>query len=373
MPQDPNLYGQRPKKKQKTEMTMSSSLDFTSQLTSLISKPSTTTSSSTSSPAVAPPSSSAGRARPSKSKDAFGGIKIKRKDPPADQDQAEGKLRMKSPTGTEQDKADLALAKRKLKEKAQRYAAMKRGDYVAKEGEAAPLVDFDRMWAEKHASVGDTDHHRPSSSSGSDSEGVEEDYKDTEIIEYEDEFGRLRRGTRAAKLRHERRALRGVLSAAELEGMSARPRAPEGLIYGDAVQAGAFRPADPEGMAALAARRDRSATPPDAVHYDAAAEIRTKGTGFYAFSRDEAARTDEMRSLAEERARTEQVRRERDEKMAVRRREVEDRRREIAERRAKKMADSFLDGLGRDLAAEGEKSGADGGVKEEEDRVASGE
>ncbi len=82
------------------------------------------------------------------------------------------------------------------------------------------------------------------------------------------------------------------------------------------MQAEAFRPVDPEAMAALAARRDRSPTPPDAVHYDASAEVRTRGTGFYAFSKDEAAREEEMRNLEAERAKTEAARREREEKAA---------------------------------------------------------
>ncbi|TPX10207.1 uncharacterized protein E0L32_001404 [Thyridium curvatum] len=374
MGKDDHLYGQRPPKKQKKEMAISSSLDFASQLTSLMSKPGAGSSSSATS--TAPAASSVGRARPSKSKDIFSDIKIKRRAgaraSPATDDNADAdadadasrrdprRIRLRSPVGTEDDKAERARARRKMEEKARLYAAMKRGDYVpSREGEAAPLVDFDRKWAERHPGGnkdGDDDGGLVSSSSGSDDEDEDEDNNDREIIEYTDEFGRVRTGTAADKLRMERRLQRGEQSLADLERMSARPRAPEALIFGDAVQTGAFETADAAKMEELAAKRDRSATPPPATHYEADKEIRTKGVGFYAFSKDEERRQQEMKNLAEERARTEQVRKEREEKLEARRAEIEARRREIearrkekGERRAKQMADSFLDGLREDL------------------------
>lgn len=357
MPQDPNLYGQRPPKRQKKEMGLSNSLDFKSQLTSLISKPSTSSSASTA-------ATSAGKPRPSKTKpDIFSGAKAKRSRPHQPDD---NRLVLKDPRGTEDDKAEQARARRKMEAKARLYAAMQRGDYVPAEGEAAPLVDFDRKWAEKHPE-GAGGGNASSSDDGSDDDGSEEDNIDREVIEYEDEFGRLRRGTRAEKARMERRLRARDLGAAELDRMSARPRAPEGLIYGDAVQAAAFVAADEDRMEALASRRDRSATPPEAKHYEADREIRTKGVGFYQFSKDEATRQEEMRSLEAERQNTERERRERDEKKEARKREIEARRaeiearrKEIGEKRAKKMADSFLDGLAVDLGGDGEQKAAPG-------------
>jgi len=353
MPQDPNLYGQPAPKRQKREMALSGTLDFATQLSSLISKPA--------SPSAA--SSSTGRPRPSKSKDAFPGVKIKRKDGPAAARAPDPRrLRLKSPLGTEDDKAERARGRRRMEEKARLYAAMQRGDYVAKDGEAAPLVDFDRKWAEGQRAR--PDGARSSSDDedyADDGAGSDDDFADKEQVTYTDEFGRERTGTWAEQARRERLAARGAASAAELAAMSARPRAPEEVIRGDAVQTEAFRPLDPEAMAAAAARRDRSPTPPPAAHYDAAAEIRTRGTGFYAFSRAEETRAAEMRGLEEERARTEAARAGGDEARLARRREVEARRAEIAERRAKKLAESFLDGLGRDLAGAGD--GGDGGGK----------
>jgi hypothetical protein len=287
-----------------------------------------------------------------KSTDTLAGVKVKRKDGTNPETKDNKKLNLKSPIGTEESKAEREFARRKMESKARLYAAMQRGDYIGRE---IGLVDFDRKWAESNNNKAD-----PAASSDSDSD-ASDDNIDTEIIEYSDEFGRLRRGTRAEKLRLERRLARGVASAAELERMSARPKAPETLIYGDAVQAEAFEARDLDAMEALARKRDRSATPPEAVHYQADREIRTKGVGFYQFSKGEAARAEEMKGLEEERGRTEGLRREREEKVEKRKREIEERRRELGERRAKKMAESFLEGLGRDLDARGEGGGEEKG------------
>lgn len=326
MPQDPDLYGQRPKKKPRRDAALSSSLDFTAQLTSLMA---TGASSGT----------TTGRARPSKEpkEDLFRSHTAKRREAARSKD--DDKLILKDVAGTEDESRDLARARRKMESKARLYAAMKRGDYVPQENDAAPLIDFDRKWAENEEGKDLSDL----SSSEDDGDGAGDD---DEIIEYEDEFGRQRRGTRAEKERMERRARRGLLGAEELDRMSARPSAPGNLIVGDAIQAMAFNPDDPEQMAALARKRDRSATPPELKHYDADREIRTKGVGFYKFSRDEETRQKEMEALEEERKRTEGQRQAREEQKAARRREIEERRRAMGDRRAKKQADSFLEGLG---------------------------
>ncbi|KAK0743255.1 hypothetical protein B0T18DRAFT_414833 [Schizothecium vesticola] len=366
MRQDPNLYGQPPPKKQKNEIPLSSSLAFTSQLSSLLAtQTSTTTSSAKNTYASASSSAIPARSRPSKSKTTdLNSVKVKRKAGGGGgggghhddaRDSHNGKLVLKETHGTEDDAAARLHARRRMESKARLYAAMQRGDYVGRE---IGLVDFDRKWAEKGTTQGASDDH-----SSSDSDSDSDPNIDTEIIEYEDEFGRLRRGTRAEKVRQERRLARGEASAVELERMSARPREPQNLIVGDAVQAEAFVSRDDEAMEALARKRDRSASPPPAEHYRADKEIRTKGVGFYAFSQDEATREAEMASLEAERARTEELKREREEKAAARRRDIEARRREIGERRAKKLADSFLDGLGMQLGVVGgggEENGMEG-------------
>ncbi|KAK0385190.1 hypothetical protein NLU13_7668 [Sarocladium strictum] len=322
MPQDPNLYGQRPAKKQKRAAALSSSLDFSAQLTSLMSNASYS-------------GSTSGRPRPSKEPkgDVFHAGKGKRTG--AGKDASDSKLVLKDVAGTEEETQELARARRKMEDKARLYAAMKRGDYVPKENEAAPLVDFDRKWAE--------------STEGKDlsdlSSSEEEDSDNGELVEYEDEFGRLRKGTKAEIERMKRRQKRGLLGAEELERMSARPSEPSKLIYGDTVQSLAFAAEDPDKMEELARKRDRSATPPEQKHYDADWEIRTKGTGFFKFSKDEETRTREMEQLAEERKKTEEARKTKETEKEKRRREIEERRKEMAARRAKKQADSFLEGM----------------------------
>ncbi|KAK4105211.1 hypothetical protein N658DRAFT_417275 [Parathielavia hyrcaniae] len=326
MPQDPNLYGQPPPKKQKKEIAVSGSLAFASQMTSLLAESTAT--------------STTGRARPSRSKEDDGSkIRIKRKDTPSAEIKDNKKLSLKSPTGTEETKAEREFVRRKLESKARLYAAMQRGDYIGRE---VGLVDFDRKWAESQ-----TGNSNPASSSDDDDDAEPDgDGIDNTLHEYTDEFGRVRHLTRSQILRLQR----STASAAELEQMSARPKAPEQLIYGDAVQAEAFAARDGmDTMEALARKRDRSPTPPEATHYQADREIRTKGVGFYKFSREEGKREEEMKALEAERARTEALRKEREEKAAKRKREIEERRKQILEKRTKKMADSFLEGLEKDL------------------------
>ncbi|KAI1078049.1 hypothetical protein F5B20DRAFT_571796 [Whalleya microplaca] len=345
MPQDPNLYGQRPTKKQKKEIPLSSSLTFTSQLTSLLSTPSTSSSPSA--------SASPGRARPSKTKDDIFNVRAKRKATSSSKpnhDDERPSLALKDPRGTEDEKHDLARTRRKMEEKARLYAAMKRGDYIAPENEAAPLVDFDRKWAEKHPTSSSPSHPDHISSSGSDNDSDSDGGE--EIVEYKDEFGRTRTGTRASLSRHQRSAARSALGAAELERMAARPiKAPERLIYGDAIQTSAFDPSlsTTEAMAALSSKRDRSPTPPPDAHFDGGAEIRTKGVGFYQFSKDEGVRRQEMESLERERGETVRVREERKGERERRKREIEERRRRIGRVRAERMAERFLEGLAGEM------------------------
>jgi hypothetical protein len=361
VPQDPGLYGAPPLKRQKKEMNLSSSLDFTSQLTSLISKPSTSFS-----------NTSRARSRPSKSKtaDLVANVKVKRK-PGAKQpnQEANEKLTLRDPTTTEDEKAALARTRKIMEEKARLYAAMKRGDYIPREGEGAPLVDFDRKWAENRDKHGDDDD-AASSSSDSDNDSSDHETGPEEMVEYEDEFGRLRTAPKSQYLAHQRRLARGLAASSALEDMSARPKAPENLIYGEAIQAEAFVAADEERMEELARKRDRSATPPESKHYDAREEIRNRGTGFYAFSKDEEERKRAMENLEREREETERARMEREEARQKKRREVEERRRTVLEKRrakgeekAKVMAESFLEGLEPELLAKQEdraKTGASG-------------
>lgn len=233
-----------------------------------------------------------------------------------------------------------------MEEKARLYASMKRGDYVpstngGRDREAESLIDFDRKWAEQQ----DSGAREEDTASDDDSGNNESDHEET--VEYEDEFGRLRTGTKADVAREQRRRAAQAHSREELAASQARPERPQNLIYGDTVQSAAFNPDEPIAakMADLARKRDRSMTPPEETHYDASKEIRTKGVGFFQFSKDETERQREMLDLEREREETERGRREREERKRERVRKLEERKKAISAKRGEKLADQFLDSL----------------------------
>jgi Domain of unknown function (DUF4078) len=325
-----SLYGMKNPSKTKTkEISSSTSLAFSTHLASLISKDSSQT--------------SRGRPRPSKSKPDIFTQHNKNSKKRAASDLAEdGEQRHKTEDDIGGvDSAALQRSKRRMEEKAQIYAAMKRGDYIRPENvhDERNLVDFDRKWAEQEANGRNDDDDDGASSSVSNNSD-----SDDELVDYEDEFGRQRRGTKAEVAREERRRRIQENASKEAEDFSARPKMPSNVIFGDTVQYNAFNPDDEttEKMADLAQKRDRSATPPEEKHYDATAEVRTKGTGFYTFSKDAEERKKEMESLEKERLRTEKERTEREARKEKKRQEIEDRRKKIAEQRSKVQADRFL-------------------------------
>ena len=232
-----------------------------------------------------------------------------------------------------------------MEEKARLYASMKRGDYVPPTDgrtnrEENALVDFDRKWAEQEERGDAPDHDTSSDDYGNDSE-------EEELVDYEDEFGRQRRSTKAEAARELRRRNAQTHATAELASYAARPSQPDNLIRGDAIQSGAFNPDEPIAaqMETLARKRDRSLTPPEEVHYDASKEIRTKGVGFYQFSKDAEGRKKEMEALGREREETEKLRKEREERKEKKRRQMEERKEMIKSKREEKLADRFLDSL----------------------------
>lgn len=234
-----------------------------------------------------------------------------------------------------------------MEDKARLYASMKRGDYVppshgGTNREESALVDFDRKWAERE----EEGKYETESDDGGESDNDDEaEGGGAEIVEYEDEFGRLRRGTKNDAAREQRKQHAQAHASEELGLMKARPPRPSQLIVGDTIQAAAFNPDAAPHMAALARKRDRSPTPPAEVHYDASSEVRSKGVGFYNFSKDGEGRKREMEALGRETEETERGKREREERRERRAREVEERRRVIAQKRGERLAERFLNGL----------------------------
>ena len=343
MKSNTSLYGiPRPKSSKATSVSTTSSGAFTSTLSSLLASSSAT-------------STINGRTRPSKpTKDSIftahnRGSKKRALADITDDGLARPQSHAESAEAV--DAATLHRSKRKMEEKARLYASMKRGDYVPPSDgrtnkEENALVDFDRKWAEDEE-AGINPNYDTSSDDGGDSEAEE-------LIDYEDEFGRQRRGTRAEAARELRQRNAQAYATKELLEASARPSRPDNLIHGDTIQAAAFNPDEPIAvqMETLARKRDRSMTPPEEVHYDASKEVRSKGVGFYHFSKDSEGRKREMEALEKERQRTEKERKEREERKEKKRQDIEERRRKIAEKRGEKLADRFLDSLDGVLPAQ---------------------
>ncbi|KAF2153823.1 hypothetical protein K461DRAFT_285477 [Myriangium duriaei CBS 260.36] len=251
------------------------------------------------------------------------------------------------------DSATWHRSKRKMEEKARLYAAMKRGD--VDDDESRHMVDFDRKWAENEEKGLDSRWHNESSE-GSEADGEEQ-------VEWTDEFGRTRTGTKSQMLR----AQRGLKMAEEVD-TRARPAAPTQIIYGDAVQSAAFNPESTiaERMADLASKRDKSLTPPPDIHFDSSREVRHKGVGFMQLSLDAQERKKQMEGLEKDRQETERKRGERERKLKERQEMLDKRRHEIEVKRSKRKADEFLEELSREIA-EREAGGALDAGKAEED------
>jgi hypothetical protein len=376
-----SLYGvAKPKNTAtKKDLTSSSTLAFSTHLSSLISK---------NSPSSSPPvdvsgiSTTRGRARPSRSSksDIFTvHNKGAQKRAAADED---GSLTHTTLQQVHQraddighvDAATLHRSKRRMEEKARIYEDLKKGWHLEESSdeddggadgyfsrmrrkENNALVDFDRKWAEEE-SARKARKHKRGSGSPSDTEsdnGTERDEDDDDatggsVVNYEDEFGRSRQGTRAeaaraARLRRQQEQGQGRDQDSHDRS---RPARPDNLIYGSAVQAEAFNPeaAVTSQMSYLASRRDRSQTPPAEIHYDADAEVRNRGTGFYAFSRDEKLRQKEMEGLLNARKETERERETRRERKGERDRVKAERQKKIRELRGMRQSEIFLRGLG---------------------------
>jgi len=246
-------------------------------------------------------------------------------------------------------------SRKKMEEKARLYAAMKRGDVEDTDGRYA--VDFDRKWAEAEVD-GENDRE---SSDGEDDQGSDE-----EMVEYEDEFGRTRTGTRAQAAREETRKRHAGVAATQPQG---RPDMPNNVIYGATIQSQAFNPDEgiSSRMAELAAKRDKEVTPPPEEHFDGRKEIRTKGVGYFQFSTDQEERKRQMAELEKERQETEAKRKEVDNRKEARRKEVEARKKAISEKRSKARTERFLDSLREEVQAKADmRAVSDGRSREHE-------
>jgi len=335
---DSSLYGVQRQRKLAggKEISSSSTLSFTSQLSSLIN--------SASNSAHKPPTSSRTKTRKDDIFTTHNRNTAKRAK--RDLEDSPAFVQKHTTNGEALDRGLWERSKRKMEEKARLYAAMKRGDVEDLDERYA--VDFDKKWAEKYpdGQQGDEDEDEDDNDDDAEESGLS-------TATYIDEFGRSRTGTAAEAARAEH--MKRGNNEAESDRFTARPSAPSNIILGDTIQHHAFNPDEPIAaqMEELARRRDKSLTPPPDAHFDGNREIRTKGTGFFQFSGDAEERKRQMEGLKQERTETERRRNQSDGRLEERRKQLEARRKAIGEKRGKRKADDFLEQLGEELSGKG--------------------
>lgn len=342
MASDANLYGVRKPKNTPKETSSSTSLAFTSTLSGLISNAPST-------------QQQRGRPRASRTKEDIFSThnKSTKKRAARDLEDNDAHEQVHKTHVDSVDDSILHRSKRKMEEKAQRYRALKRGDALpGEDNDPDALIDFDQKWAERQRQGGGGRTSRSSSLSSDNDHHTNTKDEGEEQVEYEDEYGRTLTGTKSTAARMARKKHHAHIGQAELDLLSARPSMPSSLIHGDTVQTSAFNAS--ERMETLARDRDRSATPPEQKHYEADKEFRVKGVGFYAFSKEEGVRMQEMEALVRERGETERRRGDIEKRREERKRVLEERRRVVGEKRGRRRAEMFLEGL------EGELEGGEG-------------
>ncbi|GJJ08545.1 hypothetical protein Clacol_002763 [Clathrus columnatus] len=194
----------------------------------------------------------------------------------------------------------LDVAREALERKAAQYDKLRRGKTAGlneKQYESL-LIDFDKKAEEE----------------GYDSDSTAEDVDepsakdDDPIVEYEDEFGRIRTSRRSEVPRN----LMPQKSTEPEENeyvllMAVFCSSFETKFYADndPNYFPTFEPSAEKVAEVEAALREESNL---ATHYDAANEVRARGAGFYQFSKDEATRESQIEDLKKARKETERVR-----------------------------------------------------------------
>ncbi|GAA5811801.1 hypothetical protein MFLAVUS_005246 [Mucor flavus] len=170
----------------------------------------------------------------------------------------------------------LAKSREQLEKKARIYEDLRSGKYKNddyNDEEKGPLIDFDRKYMQEQ----ELENQKRDSEKKRKRKRQEEEEEDDPWVEYEDEFGRTR-----------------IVRRSELPKRSVTPEPYSDEEY--AMDRPAYEMDD--GLA------DRF----NINHYEADREIRTKGVGFYGFSKDEDERQAQLSKLNQIRAETENAR-----------------------------------------------------------------
>ena len=351
---DSHLYNPRPSNlRHGKEISSANSLAFTSNLASLISNATTTTTTKTKPTSARlrpgkgdifhPKFKSKSQLKDGASRDHTSDRKSSKRSRLSQRDDATTPREQTHTTdGESLDGTLWAASQKKMREKARLYAAMQRGEVEIEGAEEKYAVDFDQKWVQRRGGGGGrsegSEHEGDTSDSANeddaDNAAGKGDEEEEEQVEYTDEFGRARTGTRLDALRAETAIARSQGSSHPSQNAhdpsSLAP--PINVIRGDTIQTHAWAPSAPiqGAMDSLARKRDRSLTPPDEEHFDSRREMRNHGTGFFRFSGDAEARKREMEGLEAERRETERVRKE----------------------RAGRKADDYLEELGKEMGGD---------------------
>ncbi|WWC73730.1 uncharacterized protein I206_107702 [Kwoniella pini CBS 10737] len=206
-----------------------------------------------------------------------------------------------------------------LKAKAKKYEAIRKGDFTGmskKEMEEA-VIDFEQKMEEDGYSSHSSDEDesarpaRPRWHNDDEEEDHEEHEDDLAKVEYIDEMGRTRIGTRkeAKEAELSKRSDRGRREAREAaeddkDGSAYAEVLQSNVIHGDQNFFPVYEP-DADALKKKYLEAEEEAR---AHHYDSTKEVRVKGAGQYQFSLDETTRADQMASLASQRNETEKAR-----------------------------------------------------------------
>ncbi|WVQ96031.1 hypothetical protein IAU59_003131 [Kwoniella sp. CBS 9459] len=197
-----------------------------------------------------------------------------------------------------------------LKAKAKKYEAIRRGDFSGLSGKELEeaVIDFERKLEEEAYSSHSSDEDesaRPSRRRWSNHDESDDGEDDLEKVEYVDEMGRTRMGTRKEAREAER--LKGGDDAPldqSAENSAYAEVLQSKVIHGDQNFFPVYEP-DPDALKAKYRAAEEEAR---AHHYDSTKEVRVKGAGQYQFSLDEEARAEQMASLSAQRKETEAAR-----------------------------------------------------------------
>ncbi|KDQ57185.1 hypothetical protein JAAARDRAFT_194353 [Jaapia argillacea MUCL 33604] len=187
----------------------------------------------------------------------------------------------------------LESARAALEKKAKIYEQLRKGKTggLSDKQYEGLLVDFD--------SKGSNDVYESDSDDVDESLVVPKAQEDDPIVEYEDEFGRLRTARKSEVPRH----LAPPSPGAGLE----IPEDDPDVIYNPINHFPTYEPT----MDRVTQIQESLLEEDPNTHYDASSEVRAKGAGFYAFSKDEETRKQQMEELRMAREETEKVRKER--------------------------------------------------------------